>query len=122
MAKGITRRMLVRLLGLAGMALAVFPASVRAAPKFVEADELEHLYFDRTSARRVGLAYLQDRPGDVSREQLRAQLFSQFKGTPTRESLAALCREDFNAGRTVMVRGWVLAETEAKLCALAALG
>src|SRR5262245_49098845 len=104
MAKQIARRMLVRLLGFAGIALAVAPAAVRAAPKFVEADELEHLYFNRTSARRVGLAYLQDRPGEASREQLSAQLLQQFRGAPTRESLAAFCREDFAAGRTVMVR------------------
>jgi hypothetical protein len=38
-----------------------------------------------------------------------------------RHRLLLELRRDFSAGRVVLVRGWVLAATEARLCALAAL-
>jgi len=36
-----------------------------------------------------------------------------------RAQLAARVREDFAAGRIVMLDGWMLSATEARLCALA---
>jgi len=51
----------------------------------------------------------------TARERLAAQDRTQVHGW-----LRSRIREDFSAGRTVTVDGWVLADTEAKLYALAA--
>lgn len=121
MAKQIARRMLVRLLGLTGLALAVGPVPALALARPSPAARLTRLLGDPESAREIGRAYLQTAPGDGNRERLTTQLAARLD-RPTRDTLAASCREDFARGRTVMVNGWVLAETEARLCALAALG
>ena len=77
--------------------------------------------------RRVGMACQEHPELCQSRQALVDSIFG-----PERDRLAAgdraqvhgwlrtRIREDFSAGRTVTVDGWVLADTEAKLYALAA--
>lgn len=92
---------------------------------------LVRVFTSEKSARRVGSEYLRRAPeeADLSRlvdriasthPQRRAQL-EQASVTELRELLNQELREDFALGRTIDVSGWVLSQTEVRLCALAAL-
>jgi hypothetical protein len=86
---------------------------------------------DGESARAVGREYLRAVPAEASRGVLTAHVVERVPGGSQalatasdgrlRELLLDATSEDFAALRTVEVRGWVLARTEARLCALAAL-
>ncbi len=108
----------------------VAPAWGVAAPT-VLADHLLRACPKRLSAVAVGRAYLQELGGapptdrvvdrlidhlDVPRSRLEAMTSEDL-----RARLRTRTSEDFGAGRTVRVRGWVLGETEAWLYGLAAL-
>jgi hypothetical protein len=83
------------------------------------------------SARAVGREYLRAVPAEASRGVLTARVAAQLPGgsrvlaTASDGRLRELLRDatsaDFGELRTVELRGWVLARTEARLCALAAL-
>jgi len=109
------------LAGLAGWRPAF--AAVRAVDFFAHPD----------SARAIGRAVLQARPDWHDPAHLaaglladRPQLAGIFSPRADRPAMAREVRqaigEDFAAGSTVLVDGWLLARSEAKLCALAALG
>lgn len=127
MKKRIGRRRAVASLGLGGLALAlagrVDPAAVlsgdTAAPL---ASWLRSMIGDLDSARRIGRAYLETAP-EASRERLLVELFPRLEPAmgDWRDSFAARCRQDFADGNTLRIEGWVLARTEVRLCALAAL-
>ena len=121
MTNEIARRGLMRILGLAGVAAALCPQAASALPLPSPVRRLTGLLADVASARQVGQAYLQGTPGDADRDSLMAQLVARLQGDLSRETLVACCRADFADGRTVMVNGWMLSQTEARLCALAAL-
>lgn len=121
MTNEIARRGMVRILGLAGVAAALGPQAASALPLPSPARRLTGLLADMASARQIGRAYLQGTPGDADRDCLTAQLVARLEGDVSRETLVACCRADFADGRTVMVNGWMLSQTEARLCALAAL-
>ena len=82
-------------------------------------------------ARIFGREYLMLRPGEADSAVLvrhifagnsnRLASFSRWPEVTQRVHMAQQCRDDFAAGRTVVVHQWVLAETEARLTALAAL-
>jgi hypothetical protein len=110
--------------GSASLAAAIEPAS-RHAAKLVT-----RFFGHPESARIVGAAYLGTRPDQVDVGGLLSDLFPSAacgaRGGP--ESTRDFCIEfderrrlDFESGRVVSIAGWVLSETEAKLCALAAL-
>lgn len=92
---------------------------------------LADLLTDQRSAAAVGRAYLRSAPHErnphllvqaiaASRPELRRNLAAS--DVPRlRAWLSQALREDFEQGRLVEVDGWILAETEARLCALAAL-
>jgi hypothetical protein len=95
------------------------------------ASSLTHLFSHRESAIVVGLEYLQYRPGEADVDRLvdliclcrperRAEL-ARAKVERLREVLKLQQREDFRYSRIVKVHGWILSETEARLCALVAL-
>ncbi len=83
------------------------------------------------SARIVGREYLRAVPAEASRGMLTARVVEQLPGgfravdtasdSRLRELLLRATAADFRDLRTVELRGWVLAQTEARLCALAAL-
>jgi hypothetical protein len=79
-------------------------------------------------ARALGLRYLRDAPDEAKPELLTRLLVERLYPPPPdaldaalEARVAATVRADFAARRTVLVEGWVLAETAARLCALAAL-
>jgi hypothetical protein len=72
------------------------------------------LFPDPAAARAIGKAFLRDYPGEADAAHLAARL-------PRRHRLHMAISADFAAGKTVMVEGWVLSRTEARLCALVAL-
>jgi hypothetical protein len=83
------------------------------------------------SARIVGREYVRAFPAEASRGVLTARVVEQLPGGSRaaatasddrlRELLLRATAADFEDLRTVELRGWVLARTEARLCALAAL-
>lgn len=83
------------------------------------------------SARVIGQAYLRSLPGSVDVEFLLDSMWRHEPGTyrsfhrlRTAEIKIIMqdkIRGDFAAGRTVIVRGWLLSQTEARLYAIAAL-
>jgi hypothetical protein len=85
----------------------------------------------RESANVIGVAYAQQYPQEANARVLLDRIVSspaagdllQFDGTDQslRQLLDSMIREDFREDRIVKLQGWVLAITEARLCALAAL-
>ncbi len=82
----------------------------------------------RRSARIVGREYLRSRPYEADAALL-VRLLEESLGAPRpqpdsgsaeilRRALRRSIEADYLAGRTLQLRGWVLARTEARLCAL----
>jgi hypothetical protein len=94
-------------------------------------ERLAALLRHEESACAVGRTYLRAVPADASAAVLTARVAERLPGGlravdtvsdgRLRELLARAVTEDFRELRTVEVQGWVLAQTEARLCALAAL-
>jgi hypothetical protein len=86
---------------------------------------------DTESARVVGREYLRAFPAEAPRGVLTARVAERLPGGVRavatasdgrlRKLLLRAAEEDFRDLRIVELRGWVLARTEARLCALAAL-
>jgi hypothetical protein len=123
----VTRRGFLALLAgplLAGAAACTGSSALRAA--------LAGFFADRRSARAVGAEYLRLFPDEDDDTRLVRRLAGGRRRELEWERLAAADpdalfervrerhRDDFAAGRTVGLRGWVLSETELRLCALAA--
>lgn len=93
------------------------------------APDLAALVGRRESAERVGRRYLAMLPADIDRSHLleTSPMLRHAARATQREPQAAarLLRQgiddDFRRADTVVVDGWVLARTEARLCALIAL-
>ena len=89
------------------------------------ARRLADLIDDREAAATVGHAYLFEHPGERQTETLLALLGDGNSQDLRGKDLATWLRrrqiDDFAAGHTVELNGWILSETEARLCALAAL-
>jgi hypothetical protein len=91
--------------------------------------KLADFFYDKESAGIVGLEYLRVVPRETDRWELTKLICSGWnndqlaKAGP--EKIKALLlqqqREDFEKGRIVKVQGWILSETEARLCALTVL-
>ncbi len=73
------------------------------------------LFANNAAARAIGAAYLRAYPGDTLGD---AGAVARLP----RAQIAARVRDDFAAGRVVMLDRWMLAATEARLCALALRG
>jgi hypothetical protein len=72
----------------------------------------------------IGCAYLAEHPEERDRKRLLRELDLDVAGAETsrlREMLVQRQLRDFAFGRVVRVDGWILSETEARLCALAAV-
>lgn len=83
--------------------------------------ELERLFPEFSRAQELGRAYLDSFPTATRAiETLRGELTEA--GSCGLQRLGVLIRErrdgDLSEGRTVFVKGWLLAETEAGLCGL----
>jgi hypothetical protein len=93
--------------------------------------KLANFFVDKKSAKIVGLEYLRSAPSEANAGLLidlicssdgeRHAEFAQADNYMLRELLQHQLRQDFEYDRVVNVRGWLLSETEARLCALVAL-
>ena len=93
--------------------------------------KLANFFHHKESARAIGLEYLRIVPTEANARELTQLICSsweqhddQIARADTRKiKRKLLCqqREDFEKGRIVNLQGWILSETEARLCALAAL-
>jgi hypothetical protein len=92
---------------------------------------LANFFIHKESASSVGIEYLKCVPKEADVHTLVHLIFSTKSELRTelnkadtnkfRKLLLLQQRQDFEHGRTVKVQGWILSETEARLCALAAL-
>jgi hypothetical protein len=92
---------------------------------------LANFFQDKGSAKAVGVEYLRSHPGESDAELLVDRIFAgnaqrrvefiEAGAAARRTLLGKLIREDFEHGRMVQVRGWMLSQTEARLCAIAVL-
>lgn len=79
---------------------------------------------DRSAARRAGRRVLEQLPKSTDADALMSEMLSHPRwdgDRPIAELFAEQIREDFSQRRVMRIEGWVLAETEAKLLALAQL-
>ena len=89
----------------------------------------EALFSDIASARKIGVKYLAQTAHECDAGILAAYLpqgcamppSSPFAIDDIRKTVDAQRQRDFATGDTVLVDGWILSRTEARLCALAAL-
>jgi hypothetical protein len=94
------------------------------------ADRLRGLVSHRAGAAVIGAAYLDRADAERSADTLAAAIVpARLRHRATRISDARLralvtraLRDDFAAGRTLVLRGWVVSATEARLAALQLLG
>jgi hypothetical protein len=82
---------------------------------------LEMLGADRTL--EIGTHYRAAVPGENTVAALRDAISSSQRQFPwiRRRSTEEQVRDDFAAGRTIVISGWVLSRTEARQCALYSL-
>ncbi len=126
------RRMLAATMSIAFASLSVlFVGRVERgrSRRVVATDVLAQLLSDRTSVVRVGTAYLATAPGDADPaaafDRMRrhggalASALEDGSLGQVRRIAARGIREDFARGRIIKVDGWLLSQTEARLCALA---
>ncbi len=94
-------------------------------------DRLPKVYDCLESAQIIGQKYLRTAPEEAHKRVLldlicrgsasnQAQLLVSDVPT-TRSVLQEWIRKDFELGRTVLVNGWMLSQTETRLCALSAV-
>ncbi len=127
----VNRRTLLRVAG-AGTGAAILAGAglgfaCRSRPEST-AQRMTWAFGDRSYARSIGAKYLADRPSEGSvtllTSLIEARIPRQAVVTCPATAVSVtsrVARDDFVAGRTVWVDGWLLSATEARLCALATL-
>jgi hypothetical protein len=101
---------------LAGFLLMLTPGTAPVTAGRDLRPALRSLFSQLPSARAIGAAYLREHPADA--EMLAADFPTAPSAADLRSTVAARIRDDFAASRMVTVDGWMLAITEARLCAL----
>lgn len=89
----------------------------------------EAMFSDIETARMIGVRYLAQTAHECDAAVLAAELPAGCAVAPTsrqafddiRQTIDAQRQRDFATGDTVIIDGWILARTEARLCALTAL-
>jgi hypothetical protein len=122
------RRLLIAAAGLAAAA-AVGPSCLLTLVERLSGAEaaslLRGLITDREGAARLGRSYLAAHPTEARSGVLVRDLVGAIEPTSVSgasREVADRIRGDFAAGNTVVVEGWVLSRTEARLYALVVLG
>lgn len=87
---------------------------------------LSALFKDPERVAALGRRYLAHYPEDADADRLAVALFgdttrSQADAATMRADLARQRERDFRDGEVVVVDGWLLARSEARVCALSAL-
>jgi len=126
-------------LGAAALLDAVFrPAGAWAAaanavhgPHREAADTLLELLSCRESAASIGRQYLAQYPAEVDADGLLGEFLAAAPdvqaameagdAAAVRQAVFSRYRDDYSASRTVSIDGWLFSETEARICALAAM-
>jgi len=116
--------------GMLGLASVRPTQAAEAVTRTAMESRLIDLFSRPDSAARIGRSYLRATPDEADRGKLLAAILDAEPklGSPRRRDsrelrrlIAAQCRREFASGRTAQVDGWIIARTEARLCALAAL-
>jgi hypothetical protein len=93
-------------------------------------DQYDHFFHHVSEARDIGHYYLEVYPDEAVTEKMQRQVEDSLGEVPSdvisdegkfRHFVQEKIRSDFKQGKTVTLDGWVLSETEARLCALLAL-
>jgi len=124
------RRDFIQLSAFAGAAIS-FPSlqscSVPANEHAMSQPVFLSRLFDENTIRDAGKAYLQKTPSEKDDDKL-VQLLADNSSIAKSSDEKAIQRyldekikRDFETGKTVLVKGWVLAVTEARQCALFSL-
>jgi hypothetical protein len=91
-------------------------------PQPAPGSALLHMLPDRSHAAVIGRAYLASHPEEAGLDAVLRHLEGLTDASgDVRGAIAARLRRDFEERDTVRLDGWVLARTEARLCALCAL-
>lgn len=105
------------------MALALNACHPGAASPQEALAQPESLYgiMDKAELQAIGKAYLAQFKS--TKEALQTQILGQnpdpgSSASGTSRQIAAAVQQDFAAGRTIILNGWVLSLTEARQCAL----
>jgi len=92
------------------------------------ADGLVRIFRDQRSARTIGREYLKGVPAEADKAHLVSLISQSRNQTPDlpgrlslEEWISSRIREDFSSSKVVNVGGWVLSETEARICAICVL-
>jgi hypothetical protein len=125
----LTRRHVLVMAAAAAGAVAIGPTGwFGLIERLVAADVeglLRGLITDREGAARLGRSYLGAHPTEARSGILVSRLIGPTEPTSAAgasREVASRIRGDYAADRTVVVDGWVLSRTEARLYALVALG
>ena len=116
-----SRRSMIRT-ALAGLFVPALMAAIPVRKQNSTHDLLRGAYHSIEDARAIGRSYLETVPHEADIEILAEALFGANLPTSRRELRSRLMAQrdaDFSAGRVLPVRGWLMAETEARWCALA---
>ena len=119
------RRMVVSGVGIAAVIAATpgFGVALRSA---FQARRGREMWRDPRAVRAVGRSYLELASNEADRARLSDLIFGNA-GLPDvsfsslQRHIAAARARDHAAGDTIMLDGWILSRTEARLCALCAL-
>jgi hypothetical protein len=119
------RRIIVSALALAVVAAAMPRGGLRSGPP-AEMPRALGPWRNRPAARAIGRRYLAEHPDEADAGRLARRLFggdgaAPVTGTALRHAVDAARGRDFAQGDTVLIDGWLLARSEARLCALALL-
>lgn len=88
---------------------------------------LTNLFKDRSSAQMIGMLYLKITPDEANIKQLLShicntdpelEIHAQSNRAAFVRQIKILQCEDFYNGHVVNIDGWILSQTEARLCAL----
>lgn len=111
----------------AGAAGLVWPATAHASsfpPPALAYPHLLDVLRDRRLVHELGCRYREIAPTENDADILTRAILPETaakSARPLRAQVKARVRQDFAHGRTVTLKGWVLAVTEARQCALYSL-
>lgn len=125
----LTRRRLLAALGIGLVSAPGLGLLAGAPPTADQARRLAGLFTRPADAARVGAAYRREVPKERRLAVLVERVVAGLPGgavtvllrddATLRGAVARQCHDDLVAGRVVVVDGWILAVTEARMCAVA---
>lgn len=74
------------------------------------------------AASRIGKRYLAAHPEEQSADQILGAIAATVQGRLDFDGVSAAIKSDYVRGETVLVDGWIISRSEARVYALAALG